>query len=385
MIDIEPNGVTNTCDTIWIHHNTFGAQRLSFIASKGYPARCDNVTIEDNTCANMFTTVFPTASGLRHNWIIRNNVAYAQYGTSSGSCLRFWRVEGLTVTGNTQTLQSGRGMHLCKTYDCTDIDISGNTIPGGIGQYYEQNTPDPGTDPVSETSGLEAPVVVGTSTFATTAAAVTVAVPGGTQVGDELVAFVGHMGTPFAPRLAGWEILADGELLPESVLPGHFVLAQRPFVSGTSTVTFPMNEGGVNYRTSVIVMSIRGIGPAQFPTFVAEANDSYANSSEIIVPGATTRTANELVMFFAAQRGGNGVMTIPAGLDLVGTARNVSSTGVSIAAASTVYTGTGSGATRTFSSSVIGVDYGVVASWTGYPVALAVAERVQYTLEVTIT
>jgi len=96
-------------------------------------------------------------------------------------------------------------------------------------------------------------------------------------------------------------------------------------------------------------------------------------------------TANELVMFFAAQRGGNGVMTIPAGLDLVGTARNVSSTGVSIAAASTVYTGTGSGATRTFSSSVIGVDYGVVASWTGYPVALAVAERVQYTLEVTIT
>jgi hypothetical protein len=54
------------------------------------------------------------------------------YGSTTGRCIEFDRVDGVTVENVVQPLQRNRGMALVKTVGCTGVAVSGNTHPGGV-------------------------------------------------------------------------------------------------------------------------------------------------------------------------------------------------------------------------------------------------------------
>ncbi len=141
--DIEPNFSYDICRNVRIHDSTFGAGRLLFFASKGAGGTIENITIEDNVLtgkAMIMEVQSPTGGPRRRGYIVRNNVSDTGHGGPSETCMWFVRVDDITVTGNTQPLQSGRNMHVARTDECCGtIDISGNTFPGGVGNWLTDN------------------------------------------------------------------------------------------------------------------------------------------------------------------------------------------------------------------------------------------------------
>lgn len=370
IIDLEPNGVTYGCDGIWIHDNVFGVQRLSFIASKGYPGPVHNVTIEDNTLANhMGTQVDPPGVGLRNNWIIRNNTAASTVGTNPPNAMVFKRVNGLTVTGNVQPMQSGRGMYLARLEDCTDFDVSGNTIVNGVGQYYELNSPDPGSDPAATDDGprFSAPTVVAASTNSTAGTTLTITLPTGSQAGDTLVAHVGHAGiagSPFSNILdSGWLVVSECVLLSAS---HFFVTMQRVLTSGDITAgsfTFTFNEGSTEYRSAGILVTLRGVvGSA--PEYVTN-NLSDAPGNNTPITGATTAGPKSLVLFFGSQQGGNGAWTQDESLPIHAQVKCSATPGVALVCSSTTYSGAGTGRFRAFTAGSSGNRASTTVSYRG--------------------
>lgn len=142
-MDFEPNGVDYPAFNVHVHHNTFGEQRLSFIASQGQLGECSDVIVDSNTAWAMKVVINPPAPNSRKNWTITNNVGAQAIGNSGGNAWWIGRVDGLTVTGNTQPLQAGRNMYLCELDRCTNYNVSGNTLPGGIGQFFTNDPSDP--------------------------------------------------------------------------------------------------------------------------------------------------------------------------------------------------------------------------------------------------
>lgn len=380
LMDFEPNGTTFTSNNCWVHDNTFGRQRLSFVASGGYPGRVTNITVEDNEHeGQLLVTVKPTGYGLRENWKIKNNTytGVSPYGSNSGRPVSFWKTVDVEVTGNYQPLQAGRNMYVAKFFDCEGIVCENNVYPGGIGEYLIENTDvGPEEDPTSDIVTTNSPFIVGTDTsLANSNTTLRLDLPAGCVAGDEAVAFVGHMGTDFSDLIdTGWTIRATNVLLPLNIQPAWFVLAHRTLTAAeiaTGYFNFVMHEASLTFRTTGILTVVRGaVSPEEetavvSPAYLVETMDNEANSSEVDLPGAITPVRGCLVLWFAAQRQGNGTFTAPVGTDNFVTIKSNSTAGVAMGMATKVYAGAGQGKMRSFASTILGVDYGVTVAFQG--------------------
>lgn len=137
--DIEPNFTSDVIRDVLIHDNTFGPKRLNFLACGGAGGTIDGVTIRDNVMTGAAYNVYVQSNpnGVRRkNFTFTDNVSDTGYGSSNPGCMYFEGVDNITVTGNTQPLQSGRGMHVVRTVECCGtLNITGNTYPGGDGDW----------------------------------------------------------------------------------------------------------------------------------------------------------------------------------------------------------------------------------------------------------
>lgn len=368
LMDFEPNGITNTCDTVWIHHNTFGRQRLSFIASKGKPGAVNNITVEDNDVAwSMVITVDPPAPNLRNNWIIRNNVGAQKYGSPLGRAMVFTLVNGLTVTGNYQQL-ADRQMYLCVLNDCTSYDVSGNDIgPDALGQYRANVTPAGITADPTSSSEFIAPQIVGAASGQKAGSPVlTIPIPSGSQVGDQIIGWISHQGTPIVDLLdPGWTLRSEVQFA--TTVPYDMIVVQRTLTAddlAVGTFGFTRHEYSSSNRADGILVTVRSAGPE--PVYVNQSKNDDSNNSNVIVPGATTPVDGCLVLFFAGQKIGGGTFTTDGELDYVFQHRNDSGVnGSSLAVGGIVYSGTGTGKNRHFSSSKASRSCGIVLALSG--------------------
>mgnify|MGYP000997970365 FL=1 len=369
LIDLEPNSQAGGCDNIWFHHNTFGSHRLSFIASKGYPASVDNVLVEDNTCVTQTSVIcMPPSPGTRRNWTIRNNTVTNTHSSGGSAAWYFVWVDGLTVTGNVQHV-SGVDKYLCRLVDCTSISISGNTMSPALGQYYEVNSTGPGTDPTPDPAGvaLSTPKVIGGGTSTGFQTSISVTLPQGSREGDIAIGFVGHAGTVFADLLpSGWTIIDQQASQPGYAVSGRQLIAQRFLTAADITankLTFTFNEGGSSsYRSLASIVVIRGA--AARPPDAVETYRSGAYKSFLTIPGPTTSLPNALVLWFAAGETGNAIVTTShADLTKITGGQNNAAGGFGIYVGSVVYAGAGEGADRTFTIGTLASVYGVALAF----------------------
>jgi hypothetical protein len=140
MFDFEPNNPTQQVHRVSIHDNDLRYHRLNFLgAGNGTPnTPMSDITVHKNTgfsFGQIIVSGSPTAR--RSNFTFTDNVADGiPFGIPMGYCMVFRYVDGVTVTGNTQKLQPGRTpkMRLALCADCTNIEVSGNHVPGGDGE-----------------------------------------------------------------------------------------------------------------------------------------------------------------------------------------------------------------------------------------------------------
>lgn len=347
FIDIEPNGVLNGCDGVWIHHCSFGTNRLSWLASKGGAGVCDNVTIEDCAIAGTLNgEINPVGFNLRRNWTIRNNVCASLGSVQGKRLIRIWRVDGLTITGNTQLL--GASMYIAHTTDCTDIDISGNEIGLGAGQYLALDSPDPGDDPTDGASARWiAPTIVGSSTAKGAATTLSCNVPSGSAAGDMLFAHVVTRGASWLGLIPeGWTTVIAFEYPDnpgfDSIAVLRRVLTAAEITAGSFTFNFIAS--GNNGRNVCEMVTVRGYGDEE-PQYALGGINTPGYFTPM--PEATTYTPSSLVMWFVGNRDGNGsFLADQEDSPIVVQVGSGSSSGICAAVAAKVYTGIGTGQTR---------------------------------------
>lgn len=368
IIDIEPNGANYTADNINVYDNAFGDRRLSFIASKGFPGVAQNITIENNTITgNLIGAIDPPGFGLRKNWIIRDNVASGFAGTPSRCVLDIRKVDGITITGNTQPMQADRDMHMARFTDCTGIVCSGNIIePNGVGQFFEVTTVTPGSDPTSNAVS-ESSAVVAASMIAGIGSE-TCTLPTGSQAGDEIIAWVAHNGTSFASLMdaAGWMILGEVETNPWDTdvwyAAGQRTLTADDITAGEFTFTF--NEGGVDWRTAVVLVTVRPLEGLESVSAIEQVAGTE-NSADVVASGVTTATAGALVIYLVGQDAGNGGLTAPDDVNDLGSVNTSSGIGVKAGAGWKIYTGAGTGGEKRFSAAATKIGGSITIAFPG--------------------
>ena len=127
-IDLEPNSRSWHVSHVFILNNTVGKGRLLFIASHGQ-GPVDNIVISGNRLEGHALTIdaVPPEGRRRSNWIITNNVSDT---TVHNRPMRFWNIDGLVVTGNTQKV-TGAQPGVILTDDC-GTRVSNNDF-GAVG------------------------------------------------------------------------------------------------------------------------------------------------------------------------------------------------------------------------------------------------------------
>jgi hypothetical protein len=132
--DLEPNGDRWGADNVLIANNVIGDGRLLFLASAG-KGPVSNVTVRNNVLHRPMTVKVEASDGTRRqNFVITDNVADVKYGTNGGAALTFVRVDGVTVTGNTQPIQLNRGTVGVKATESCGVKVAGNSFPGSAGE-----------------------------------------------------------------------------------------------------------------------------------------------------------------------------------------------------------------------------------------------------------
>ena len=130
--DIEPDDAESGADNITLTRNEIGAVSASVFAAMGH-GPVDNVTVSYNTVVGRgmyLAALAPT--GRRYSGItIIGNVSDTGYYSAGSVAMDFVRVDGLTVTGNTIPL-SGPNMALAAAWESCDINVAGNSYPGGL-------------------------------------------------------------------------------------------------------------------------------------------------------------------------------------------------------------------------------------------------------------
>jgi hypothetical protein len=133
--DLEPGAAHQGVQRVTIRDNDVGRGRLMFVAAAG-KGQVDDVVVENNRLTGQAMQVFVSDGngGTRNRWRISGNTSDLTLGNPHGSAMRFWRVRGLTVTGNRQPFKAGRNMVGATVSNSCDVSLSGNTYPGGVGQ-----------------------------------------------------------------------------------------------------------------------------------------------------------------------------------------------------------------------------------------------------------
>jgi hypothetical protein len=133
--DVEPNG------------SGFGAQRVTFRdnhVSGPLPGGfftaigdgpIDSVSVSNNTTSGvgMYMAVLAPVGQRRSNITITGNSSDTGYNAPGSVAMDFLGVDGLSVTGNSIPL-SGPNMALAWVSESCDVNVSGNSYPGGVAE-----------------------------------------------------------------------------------------------------------------------------------------------------------------------------------------------------------------------------------------------------------
>ena len=121
-------------ENVVIRNNDIGPGRLFFVAAAGN-GRVDNITIQGNRLRGqaMQFYVIDQAGGMRRDWRVLDNTSDLPFSAPHLAVMRFTRVDGVTVRGNTQPFK-GTAMYGAKAQDSCNLALTGNTYPGAIGQ-----------------------------------------------------------------------------------------------------------------------------------------------------------------------------------------------------------------------------------------------------------
>lgn len=141
--DLEPSGSGMWIDRATIRNNTIESKRLSFVAAGG-SNYVNNVLVEGNTIIpsaepmsseSLYIMCEASDGARRRNWTVRNNTSTVEYG-SPLALMYFHRVDGLTVTGNSQPIegmkQNRAGIGV-STRKCCNMLVTGNNFPSSDG------------------------------------------------------------------------------------------------------------------------------------------------------------------------------------------------------------------------------------------------------------
>jgi hypothetical protein len=135
MIDLEPNFAYQEIHDFEVSDCILGSHRLSFFASKGAAAPISNVRVLRNTVNSAMNSTIGIPGVRRSNWRFENNIANQGYGSTLACCLNVTGVDGFIFKNNVQPLQANRNMVIVQTTDCTSVEVSGNSYPGGVGEW----------------------------------------------------------------------------------------------------------------------------------------------------------------------------------------------------------------------------------------------------------
>jgi hypothetical protein len=103
-IDLEPNARSWRISNVFILNNSVGKGRLLFVASHGQ-GPVDNVVIAGNQLHGHDLTIdaMPPGKERRSNWVVKDNVSDT---TVHHRPMRFFAIDGLLVSGNTQRVSN---------------------------------------------------------------------------------------------------------------------------------------------------------------------------------------------------------------------------------------------------------------------------------------
>lgn len=103
--DLEPGYMTgDSIYNVTIRNNQVSGGRLLFVAAAGHQP-INDVTIQGNTLSGMAMGIYvnDAAGGRRSNWKVLDNTS--DTGAGGKALMNFIRVDGVTVTGNTQPMK----------------------------------------------------------------------------------------------------------------------------------------------------------------------------------------------------------------------------------------------------------------------------------------
>jgi len=142
MFDFEPGrGAGNAVDGVTIRNNRASHGPLLFIAAEGH-GPVDHVTIQGNTLTGMTLNIAmeDLDGGVRRAWKVLHNTGDLLSGNPHGATMRFVRINGLDVRGNTQTMKPDRDMVGVGTTNSCNLTVTANSFPNSVGQLRATGT-----------------------------------------------------------------------------------------------------------------------------------------------------------------------------------------------------------------------------------------------------
>jgi hypothetical protein len=133
MFDLEPTAAAGEVRRVTIRDNDLGPARFALIAANGnFSAPMGDITVTGNRLAGL------ALNGKINAWRVRRgpftftgNVSDRGTAGPSGAQLGFFRIDGVTVTGNTVKVTPNRNMSFVSTRESCDVAVSGNVVQGG--------------------------------------------------------------------------------------------------------------------------------------------------------------------------------------------------------------------------------------------------------------
>lgn len=134
--DFEPGRDAGaSVEHVTIRNNQVSLGPLLFVAAEGH-GPVDHITIQGNRLSGMTANIAmeDLDGGVRYDWKVLDNTGDLLSGNPHGATMRFRRIVGLVVQGNTQTMKPDRNMYGVGTIDSCSVSVSGNSFPNGVGQ-----------------------------------------------------------------------------------------------------------------------------------------------------------------------------------------------------------------------------------------------------------
>ncbi|MDQ3671027.1 MAG: IPT/TIG domain-containing protein [Actinomycetota bacterium] len=280
--DVEPNGGASG----------FGGKRLVFrgnrIGSVGASVfdaigdgPVDDVTLSNNIVSGQgFRLVVIAPSGQRRsNFTITGNVSDTGHNAPGSAALKFIRVDGVMVTGNTIPL-SGANMALAWAAESTAVEVSGNSFPGGV---------------------VEARIVpaIGSFTPASGTAPTKVAIAGGGFTGATAVAFngvpasfavdSGSQLTAVVPPKATSGPITVTTAFGTATSPTGFQVEAAPTLSPPTIDSFTPTSGTAATRVTIVGSGFTNVTAVAFNgTGASFAVDSVSTITAVVPTNAAS-------------------------------------------------------------------------------------------------